>query len=139
LDPEQVAALYGFVNIYRPEKDTVLFSQGEAGDSFYLIARGAFQVTRKDGGDSEVTVARLERGALVGELGFLDGLKRTATVRAATDDACVIEIGRKELELLLQTNPKIAYPLMKAILRSAHASVDSMDKAYTDFIKYIGN
>jgi predicted acylesterase/phospholipase RssA/CRP-like cAMP-binding protein len=64
---------------------TVLMEQGDRGDSLYLIAVGRMRVTvtRDDG--SNVVVAELGRGELVGELAMLTDDRRSATVTALRD------------------------------------------------------
>jgi len=52
------------------------------------------------------TVATLRRGQLVGELGVIDGLPRSADVVAATD-VTVLVIGAPEMRSLLTTSPTI--------------------------------
>ena len=58
------------------------------------------------------TVATLRRGSLVGELGVIDGLPRSADVVAATD-ATLLAIDARSMRSLLQTSA----PLRDAVLR----------------------
>ena len=60
----------------------VLFSQGDASDLIYLVEDGKLEVVRSDPGGPEVVVAVLGADAVVGEMGPLFGLPRSATVRA---------------------------------------------------------
>jgi hypothetical protein len=71
------------------------------------------------------------------ELNYRDGLKRTATVRAATDECCVIELERENVESMLPVEPHLVYKVMRAIIRSAHRTVSTMDKTYLDLMSYI--
>jgi CRP-like cAMP-binding protein len=76
--------------------------------------------------------------AMPGELAFLDGaLKRTASAQAATDGCCVIALRREELESLLLVDPSLVYKVMRAIVRSAHGTVGTMDNVYSDLMHYI--
>lgn len=138
LTPEQIKALFEVMSVHRLAAGEVLIAEGEYDDHLYAVAGGEFEVTRKDG-DHEVPLARLSHRAITGELAFLDGLKRTATVRATTDNACAIAIKRNDLEWLLRRDPQLVYRFMRAVLRNAHKTVSSMDKSYVDFLNYVRN
>jgi len=68
---------------------TTLIKAGEAGDSYYAIASGEFDVTR----DGQL-VRQSGRGEGVGEIALLRSIPRTATVTARSD-ALVYELGRE--------------------------------------------
>ena len=137
LTDSQVKALFGVVDVRRLSKGEILISEGEYDNHLYAIAKGEFEVTRGESADRDVPLIRLGRGTITGELAFLDGLKRTATVRAATDGACVIALERESLESMLAVDPQLVYKVMRAILRSAHRTVGKMDAVYLDMISYI--
>jgi CRP-like cAMP-binding protein len=72
--------------------------QGEPGDQFYLISRGAFEVL-VDGR----TGVRLGRGDFFGERALLRDSRRTATV-VATEPGRVFTLDRAEFETLLASD-----------------------------------
>ena len=137
LTDSEITALFKVVDIRRLSKGEVLISEGEQDDRIYAIARGEFEVARGESADREVQLTHLRPGTIAGELAFLDGLKRTATVRAATDGACAIALRRKDLESMLTANPTIPYRIMTAAIRSAHRTVGKMDAVHLDMIRYI--
>jgi CRP-like cAMP-binding protein len=63
----------------RLERGETLMRQGEEGTEMYLLLSGVLDVEI----DGEV-VAELGVGALIGEMAYLEGGTRTATVRAST-------------------------------------------------------
>ncbi len=67
---------------------TVLFRQGDVGESFYVVDQGEAEVV----GDGEV-VGTVAHGDFFGEIALLHDVPRTATVRARTD-LTVLEIDR---------------------------------------------
>jgi CRP/FNR family cyclic AMP-dependent transcriptional regulator len=137
LTDSEIELLFNIAYVRRLSKGEVLVSEGDDANCLYSIARGEFDVTRSTSGDRELQLIRLGPGTITGELAFLDGLKRTATVRAATDDSCVIELARENLESMLEVDPRLVYKVMRAILRSAHKTVGTMDRTYIDLMSYV--
>ena len=137
LTDSEIDRLFAIANVRRFSKGEVVVSEGDDANCLYSIARGEFDVTRGASADREVQLIRLGPGTITGELAFLDGLKRTATVRAAADDSCVIALKRENLESILEADPRLVYKIMRAILRSAHKTVGAMDRTYVDMMSYI--
>jgi CRP-like cAMP-binding protein len=135
LTQEQIGRLFEVADVRRLSKGEVLISEGEFDNKLYAVAKGEFEVTRGDGAN-RVPLARLGPGTLTGELAFLDGLKRTATVSADQDGSCVIALDRGGIESLL-ADAELVYKVMRAILRSAHRTVGKMDSTYSDMMHYI--
>ncbi|MCB9600546.1 MAG: cyclic nucleotide-binding domain-containing protein [Sandaracinus sp.] len=64
--------------------DTVL-SQGDAGTSFFVLARGTVKVIRKDDEGTDHELAKLHDGAIFGEMALVSAQPRSASVLAQTD------------------------------------------------------
>lgn len=77
----------------------VLFDEGEAGDSMYLLLAGVLGVRMKQADGSEAVIDKLAPGATVGEMALLSGRPRTATV-FAINDAGLIRLNRSKFESL---------------------------------------
>ncbi|HTU37966.1 MAG TPA: cyclic nucleotide-binding domain-containing protein [Acidimicrobiales bacterium] len=82
----------------------VLMHEGGPGNEFMIIAEGEALVSR--GGR---TIAKLERGDLVGEMALLakDGVRRTATVTTCTDTRLYAG-SRAEFQRIFQSVPTVA-------------------------------
>ena len=79
--------------------------QGREGSSLFILQEGTLEViTRVD--SSERQVAVLQPPALVGELAFLVGEKRSATVRAI-EQATVLELGAAQLRPFVEARPAL--------------------------------
>ncbi len=80
----------------------ILFKEGEAGDSAYLIESGGIQImVQRD--DQDVVIAELGAGELIGEMALLDHKPRTATA-IVTSDTTIIPIHRQDLNHRLETS-----------------------------------
>lgn len=98
----------------------VLFSQGDDGDSAYIIVDGEADVLIETN-DGPLTVARFGKNDIVGEIAILTDVPRTATVRASTKlDTMVIS---KELFFrLVMEFPQIAVEIMRELAKRLEAT-----------------
>jgi uncharacterized protein (TIGR02266 family) len=59
----------------------IIFKEGSAGDWVYTILSGSVEISKQVGGEKYI-IEILGPGEVFGELGFIGGIKRTATARA---------------------------------------------------------
>jgi MFS family permease len=91
--------------IFRMPAGSEVVRQGEAGDTFYLIAEGEFDVTI----DGEA-VRRLEPGEGFGEIALLRDVPRTATV-TADSGSILYALGRRPfLNAMGASPPRVSLP-----------------------------
>ena len=58
-----------------------IFKEGSSGDWVYIIISGTVEISKTVGGEKYI-IEILKEGEVFGELGFIGGIKRTATARA---------------------------------------------------------
>ena len=75
-------------------------TQGEPGDSFYIIRKGVASCTQQDGDGKVQEVARLEEGSYFGEIALLTQKPRQATVNAV-DVLSVLSMDRKTFKRVM--------------------------------------
>ena len=80
---DQVGEILGAANIVKVTKGTVILTEGDIDDSFYIILSGK-AVVRKN----KKNIAEIARGECFGEMAYLSGESRTATVVADKD--CIL-------------------------------------------------
>lgn len=93
----------------------ILFKQGDAGDSMYVLARGALVVslTGPDGQERRIDV--LDSGESVGEIALLTGQQRSATVRSLVDSD-LIRLSKTGLDHISEKYPDLAVKLVDQML-----------------------
>ncbi|MBF0556970.1 MAG: cyclic nucleotide-binding domain-containing protein, partial [Nitrospirae bacterium] len=88
-------------------KDDVIFSDGDASDSIYVIKDGSVSVYPFDlSGNVKQETATLGKTEIFGEIAFFKKTPRTATVRAQ-EDVSLYELDRALVEQLIKVRPKI--------------------------------
>ena len=87
-------------------KDDVIFSEGDEADSMYFIERGVLSVVIQKFTRQEM-VASMRPGDCVGEMAFINGDKRAATVIAQTD-CDLLAVSRDDFKSMLSQHGELA-------------------------------
>lgn len=95
------------MKMHQLRRGAIVIAEGEAGDSFYVVASGLLSVSRAGSEGKEVRLAQLGEGAFFGEMAMLQDGVRTATVRVE-EDAQVFEISRELLAEVTEQFPTVA-------------------------------
>src|SRR5262249_39079319 len=112
LDAPAVDGLASSVEERRLSANEVLFTEGDAAESLFVVVEGRLQVSLH--GAEGLVLRELGPGALVGEIALLAGGKRSATVSAA-EPSVVLGVTQERLETLRKANPAISDALTRAL------------------------
>jgi CRP-like cAMP-binding protein len=82
----------------------VIIRQGEAAETFHIVAAGTVEVVLQPDEGEERVLGRLGPGEYFGEMGLLMGRPRTATVRAAEDGAEIMTMQRTAFERMVSSS-----------------------------------
>lgn len=137
LEPDVRLALARLARQLRIDDGDYLFREGDAGDAAYVVTSGAIEIVGRLLDGQEVARARLETGALFGELALFAGGRRAASARAV-GRTTVAAIDFDSLRNVLRTWPDAAFGLLRHLtekfleLEHAHrAAIDSIPDAPT--------
>ncbi|MCU7959678.1 MAG: cyclic nucleotide-binding domain-containing protein [gamma proteobacterium symbiont of Bathyaustriella thionipta] len=136
LSDEQCARLAEQVAELCLKDGDFLFKEGEVNHTLYVLVNGRFEVLRGCAAGDELTLQILKPGDMAGELGFLDGQPHSASLRAI-GNATAFSLDRDNLEALLETDAKIVYEVMRAIVRSVHDILRRMNMQHVEMNNYI--
>ncbi len=98
-----------------------IVSEGEIGASLFVLVEGMLEVSRSNSDGAEVGVGTIKPGQAFGEMSFLTGSKRLATVIAATD-GFLLEVRREDFQPIIRARPEIANELGRIMAHRASAS-----------------
>ena len=122
--------LEGYGEILPLAEGEVIIAEGQIEEAFYIVLSGVLQViTRGPGG--ETLLGRFPAGSLFGEVGFLDGGPRTATVRAEFS-ASVLRVTREAFGQMRLSDPALAAELALELGRTVASHFRERLARYND-------
>ena len=86
-------------------RGTVIFRQGEPGESMYQVENGSVGVYDRYGKEDQQKLAELMSGEMFGEMSLLDGAPRSATVVVLEENTTISEIRGEDFAEYLTANP----------------------------------
>lgn len=113
LTPEQLADIASVAVPRRWGAGEVIFREGDAGDTCYVVQHGSVRVTRNHSDGRTITLAELRPGDLFGELAMFDSETRSATVEAAEETSGIALLAGDMRRILLR-HPDISIKLLSA-------------------------
>lgn len=111
----------------RFSKGEMLFQQGDAGDSAYLILSGAVKISIVSAAGREIVFAYLSVGDLVGDISILDERPRTASATAA-EAVNTVAIRGADLHRQMAESPELSRAVVRflcARLRATNQLLES--------------
>jgi hypothetical protein len=104
--PGELVALIRSLALHVFEPGEIVVTEGEPGDSLYVLSSGRARAFTKDGRGRNRQVRDIAEGDVVGEIAVMTGMPRTATITAAT--RCeLLELDRPALDRLAADHPRV--------------------------------
>lgn len=102
----------------------VLFTQGDVSDALYLVRSGRLSA-HVQVGERDVTVRAILAGSVVGEMGLIRSMPRSATVRA-DQPSTLLRLRKTQLEALQSLHPPLAAALYRLFLQQMAGRIDQL-------------
>jgi CRP-like cAMP-binding protein len=116
VDPEAVEALAKEFKTVEAPRGATLFSEGDPGDSLYIVLAGKVKLGRRSPDGRENLVAVMGPSDQFGELSLFDPGPRTATATVVTDARMAI-LPKEALVAWVKDRPEIAMQLLRVLGR----------------------
>ena len=96
------------------QAEEILFHQGDNADSAYIIVAGEVAIDVESPGGGSTRVAKLGKDQIVGEIGILADVPRTATV-TATSQTTTLKISKELFFRMVSDFPTMAVEVMRVL------------------------
>jgi CRP-like cAMP-binding protein len=111
MNASQLSAFAVFCEVKKFNQGTTVVTDGEVADGFYILLSGHLVVVK------EGIIGELSEGDVFGEVGLIEGGRRTATVNVMSADAEVLFMSQQNFQTLLQTVPAFSFGIRDLIAR----------------------
>ncbi len=132
-EPYSASLLDWFVSESRRPGE-VIVAEGDVSDELFLIVVGSVHVSRTGRDGRELRLRTLRAGAIIGEIGFLTGEARTATVTAETDVEVRV-LTSDAHQRLRREQPDLVIELYDRVLRSTADRAAAIHRSLTQALR----
>lgn len=113
----------------------LLVSEGGADQTLFILASGKLAVLSSSEG-KENLVYTMKVGECAGTRAFVDRTPRKATLRAV-GNATVYTLTPDSFDTLVDSHPRVAYKVMRALFRITHTNLMRMNQETQELSNYI--
>jgi len=129
---EAVEALAAGLAISDYGRGETVFSEGEQGDTLYIVMAGKVKIGRRATDGRENMLSVMGPSDMFGELSLFDPGPRTATATVVTD-ATLASLAHTQLRPWINDRPEIAEQLLRVLARRLRRTNDALaDLIFTD-------
>lgn len=107
----------------------LIIKEGAPGSDMFIITEGKVAVSRDVNGE-DVVFATLDRGDFFGEMSLLEGMPRSASVRALTDTTLLV-LRPGGLQLKIRRDPTLALEMLQRM----SSKLRNTSEQLTDLLK----
>jgi CRP/FNR family transcriptional regulator, cyclic AMP receptor protein len=131
-DPRTISDLARSSRWRTVQRNEVLFAVAERATSIYVVVSGTFRVFTSSMQGTEPTLALIHEGEIVGELGVLDDVPRSASI-AALRRSEIVEVPAGSFRTAYHSDPAIPRQMVAMLAARLRTVTDGLaDLAYLD-------
>ena len=138
LTEEECEVLSTIVKNRKLQAGEVLFDVDSEDDTLYILTTGQLEVLKVMPGNNTLSMDVLEKGTMTGESAFLNGQAHSMRL-VAKKESEVLTLHRDDFESLIETNPRLVYNVMRAILRHSHTLQRKINRQFVEMHRMVQN
>ncbi len=133
---DEVKTIYHYSARTHYQRDEVVFKEKSTEASLYVVLKGKLEAIAYTSDKKKIMLSAIDEGEVFGELSFLDGKERSATI-LAVKDVELLQISRDSFEKLRLEHPSIASKLIMDLARVVSLRLRNADKFIVDIFQVI--
>lgn len=126
LSREEVQSIVGRMERCSLSRGEILFEEGEAGDSLYVLLEGEVSIRKRDPDGQPQELARLSAHSVLGEIALLGRGERNAAAHALSDLA-LLSLSRDAFRAMLAAGSPAASGLLWNLAQVLSHRLDEVD------------
>lgn len=123
LDSGALSSLAGLFRKKELQTGDILFHRGDRSDGCYVVVDGALKISTETLHGEETLIAMLAMGDVVGEMGLIDGLPRSATVTALKPSSLAY-LSTRDFTRFAENNPAVYRHMLRIVSTRLRLSND---------------
>jgi CRP-like cAMP-binding protein len=136
LTEEKAKALAAKLGVRHLKDGEMLVEAGGSDSTLFILAKGGLAVTIKDENGEVKAVYGMKEGECAGTRAFVDQTPRKGTLHAV-GEATVYTLTPSDFEVLLDSQPRLAFMVMRALFRVTNSNLSRMNKENKDLENYV--
>lgn len=128
LQDNELHSLAALTSITRLKTKEILFYRGEQSHDAYVVISGKLSASTCDQENPGEIIGFIMPGEIVGEMSLLTETLRSLTI-TATSETLLLKIAHKDFQIYCQNNPKIAFHLLRIIVKRTQGVIKHIDKS----------
>ncbi|MFZ2541872.1 MAG: cyclic nucleotide-binding domain-containing protein [Gallionella sp.] len=136
LHEDEAKTLAAILGVRQLKDGELLVSEGDADQTLFILVSGKIAVINSATGGKESQVYTMKEGECAGTRAFVDRASRRATLRAISN-ATAYTLTPESFQSLVDTHPRLAYKVMRALFRVTHTNLMRMNQESQQLANYI--
>ncbi|MBX2838772.1 MAG: Crp/Fnr family transcriptional regulator [Gammaproteobacteria bacterium] len=139
LTDEQLSILDDQARTVQFRKNAIVMTEGDAGESMYVIVKGLVKVFVSDSDGKELVLYQEGPGSVIGDIALLDDEPRSASV-STLEDTSALMISKPSFQQCLHDNPDMAIRIIRSLtLRLRQATEGSRSLALNNVYRRLAD
>jgi CRP/FNR family transcriptional regulator, cyclic AMP receptor protein len=116
LNVDELSTLARHMSYIHLQRGEYLFVEGDPGTFLGFVVNGILEIQKRRESGEYVTLARLTKGASIGEMALIDKSPRSATV-IARQAATLVTLTDRAFDVLADKHPALAIKMIRKVAR----------------------